>query len=609
MAEVNKHELRSPMSSEDAIISLVQTGFAQMQAGRHAEAESIGRQVLALVPDHADSLHLMGLLSLHRKRSDEAVQWLSRAIRRDPRPLYLTSLGTALLAEGCHDEALQVFDKAVQLEPDDAELWKNLGLALAEAQRTADAVLAFQHALKLDPDHWDAAHRCGILLHDLGRIEESLSYLALCDTLRPNHVPTLRIRAASLHDLKRFEEALALCRQAHALEPGNAEICNQLGIVLRSLRQDEEALHWFEQALALRSDFRDALYNEAEALTKLHRLDEALALYECLKIADPNDPAPDVGIAHLHLLMGNFEAGWAGRETRWKIAKNYPKFQEPIWLGEESLDGKTILIVPDEGLGDTIQFVRYVPMLERLGARVVLIVQDSLHPLLSNLSGVAECIPTSATHRLPAFDFHCPIMSLPLAFGTRLETIPAFRSYLPALQQDRVQVWAERLGAHDRLRVGLVWSGNPKHPDDHNRSIPLQAFRDLLELGATFLSLQKQPRPDDKIVLQKLTGIVDLTGHLTDFVETAALLSCLDLVITVDTSVAHLAGALGCPTWTLLPYTPDYRWLLDREDSPWYPTMRLFRQTKTRDWREVLARVRSELAEKIASFRRRGAGV
>jgi hypothetical protein len=196
---------------------------------------------------------------------------------------------------------------------------------------------------------------------------------------------------------------------------------------------------------------------------------------------------------------------------------------------------------------------------------------------------------------LPPFDFHCPIMSLPLLFRTTLETIPAPASYLPTPAGDRRQVWEDRLGDHDRLRVGLVWSGNPKHKNDHNRSILLRTLSSILDADATFVSLQKDPRSIDKEILLERTDIVDLTAHLTDFMETAALISCLDLVITVDTSVAHLAGALGCPTWILLPYTPDWRWLLDRDDSPWYPTVRLFRQTETRDYASVLDRVRTEL--------------
>jgi Glycosyltransferase family 9 (heptosyltransferase) len=239
-------------------------------------------------------------------------------------------------------------------------------------------------------------------------------------------------------------------------------------------------------------------------------------------------------------------------------------------------------------------------MLAARGASVILISPDPLLSLFSGLPHVSQCFPKSA-RSLPGFDVHCPMSSLPLALGTRLETIPSAKSYLPPPAKSSVQVWEDRLGPHDRLRVGLVWSGNPKHSNDRNRSIPLQILSRILDVDATFVSLQKNPRPGDQVVLLDRTDIVDLTTYLTDFAETAALVSCLDLVITVDTSVAHLAGALGCPTWILLPYTPDYRWLLDRDDSPWYPTVRLFRQTETHDYGEVLDRVRSELLTLISA--------
>jgi ADP-heptose:LPS heptosyltransferase len=206
-----------------------------------------------------------------------------------------------------------------------------------------------------------------------------------------------------------------------------------------------------------------------------------------------------------------------------------------------------------------------------------------------------------STSERPAFDTYCPVSSLPLAFGTKLETIPSATPYLPAPAESRVQAWEERLGPHDKLRVGLVWSGNPIHDNDHNRSIPLRMLARILDVDATFVSLQKDPRPDDKSTLLEHTEIVDLTAHLTDFAETAALASCLDLVISVDTSIAHLAGALGLPTWILLPYMPDYRWLLDRDDSPWYPTVRLFRQPETREYESVLDSVRTELVAMVSA--------
>jgi ADP-heptose:LPS heptosyltransferase len=239
-------------------------------------------------------------------------------------------------------------------------------------------------------------------------------------------------------------------------------------------------------------------------------------------------------------------------------------------------------------------------MVAKLGAKVILLVNDPLVPLLTGLTGLSRCVALSAANTLPAFDVHCPLSSLPLAFGTRLGSIPPAISF-PRPAADRVKSWEQRLGAHDRLRVGLVWSGNPDHKNDHNRSSSLRAFSALFDAAATFVSLQKDPRPADRAVLRERSDIVDFTAHLTDFVETAALIECLDLVITVDTSVAHLAAALGRPTWILLPYTPDYRWLLDRDDSPWYPTARLFRQSETRDYASVVDRVRDELKALVSA--------
>jgi tetratricopeptide (TPR) repeat protein len=591
--------------------ALYSAGLRHLRAERYLDAQVCCRQALAIDSDHADTLHLMGLLSLQTKQYDHAVEWLARAIRLDPKPEYLSSLGTTLQQQGRHEEALKAFDKAVQLKPDDADLWINLGNVLVELERPADAVLSFQHVLKLDPRHGDAAYRSGFLLLRLGRPEQALAYFNLSDELQPNQAVILEMRAIALHGLKRFEQALADNRRAHALNPGNAETCNNIAASLQFLCRDQEALPWFDRALALRPDFIVAFLNKASTLQQLHRFDEAFAIYQHVKTIDPDNAEADWSLSLLQMLTGDFEAGWAGREVRWQARSVvYPKLPQSKWLGAETIAGKTVLIGADEGLGDTIQFARYVPMVAARGARVILMVDDAACAVLAELPGVAQCLPKSAT-LLPAFDMHCPMSSLPLAFATRLDTIPSATSYLPAPAQTRVQTWQDRLedrlktrpGPHHRLRVGLVWSGNPEHKNDHNRSLPLRTFSRILDLDATFVSLQKGPKPDDEKFLRERTEIVDLTADLTDFSETAALISCLDLVITVDTSVAHLAGALGCPTWILLPYVPDYRWLLDRDDSPWYPTMQLFRQTETRDYASVLDRVRAELRTRISAFR------
>jgi hypothetical protein len=240
-------------------------------------------------------------------------------------------------------------------------------------------------------------------------------------------------------------------------------------------------------------------------------------------------------------------------------------------------------------------------MLAARGARVILVVPPALCTLLSAVEGVAQCLPTTS-RELPDCDFHVPLSSLPLTFATRLDTIPAQRCYLPRPAAERVRAWDARLGAHEKLRIGLVWSGNPNHNNDRNRSLPLRLFTPLLDLDAQFVSLQKDPRPGDLALLREHPDIVDPTSDLADFADTAALIACLDLVIAVDTSVAHLAGALGCATWILLPYLPDWRWLLGRDDSPWYPTAKLFRQSETRDYADVVARVRSGLEARIAQW-------
>jgi tetratricopeptide (TPR) repeat protein len=592
----------------DTAAALYQAGLRHRQAGKPLDAQLCAQEALAIDPNHADTLHLLGRLAFDAGQYDHAVEWLTRAIRGDPRPDYLASLGNTLQRQGRHEDALKAFDKAVQLAPGNAELWMDLGGGLAELRRLDEALLSFQHALKLKPDHCDAAYRCGFLLREMARAEEALPYLDLVDRMMPNQPVVLETRALALHSLKRYDEALADNLRAQKLNPGNADTCNNIGASLQFLRRDEEALPWFDRAVALRPGHVLALMNKAASQMQTHRYAEAQATYLQVKAIDPGNAETDWNLSLLYMLTGNFEAGWTMREARWNKANPgvYPKFSKPRWFGkdgiagESDIAGKTIVICADEGLGDTIQFARYVPMVAALGARVILVVDPPAHTLLSGMPGVSQCLRKDIGV-LPPFDLHCPMSGLPLAFATRLDTIPPGACYLPPLPAARVKAWQDRLGRHDKLRVGMVWSGNPAHSNDHNRSTSLQTFTRLFDLDATFVSLQKDARPGDQTMLREYPDVIDPTADLTDFVETAALLSCLDVVVTVDTSVAHLAAALGRRTWILLPYDPDYRWLLDRDDSPWYPTARLFRQTETRDYATVLDRVRGELEALISA--------
>jgi len=428
---------RKPKASEKASESgsaaaLYDAGLRHLRAEQYLDAQICCQQALATDSNHSDSLNLMGMLSLHAKQYDHAIEWVARALRQDPKPEYLVTLGSALQNQGRLEEAFKAFNKAVQLKPDVAELWKNLGNVLLALERPAEALLSFQHILTLNPRHWEAAHTSALLLHQLGRFEEAVKHFDLCDQLRPDHALTLRTRARSLRDLNRLEEALQDSQRAYALDPADAEARNSVGDILARLpHRQEEALQWFDRALELQPDLIQALTNKAVVFGQLHRFEEAIAIYDRLQSLDPDNAEVEMGLGHLHLLLGNFESGWAGHEARRKIrsfSAPYPKFSQPLWLGQEAIDGKTILVHVDEGFGDTIQFARYVPMLAARGARVILVVDGPAFALLSGLAGVSQYFAFPA-QTLPPFDFHCPMSSLPLAFATRLDTIPPGISY------------------------------------------------------------------------------------------------------------------------------------------------------------------------------------
>ncbi|EJN16046.1 TPR repeat-containing protein, partial [Bradyrhizobium sp. YR681] len=457
------------------------------------------------------------------------------------------------------------------------------------------------------PQHFEAVKQ-GKSLFDLGRYAEALDCFNLFEKHNPGIAALYQTRGLCLQRLGRFEEAQADFERSIALNPREAETHKNLGTLHARLGRMEQAMASIDRALALRPDFSAALTEKARVLWGLQLLDEAFAAFRKSLAVDPDNAHTIWNLALLQMLTGDFERGLAGREARWKASLGLVDrgFFQPLWLGEEPLEGKTILLHADEGLGDSIQFARYVPMLAALGARVILEVPPPIRQLLGGITGVAHCIDRSSAI-LPAFDLHCPLGSLPLAFRTRLDTIPFAERYLPAPPAARVKAWEDRLedrlGPHTRLRVGLAWSGNPDHGNDHNRSMALRTLAPLLDCDVQFVSLQKGLRDQDQTFLGERADIVDLTDQLTDFSDTAALMSCLDLVIAVDTSIVHLAGALGVPVWTMVPFNPDWRWLLNRDDSPWYRSMKLFRQVTRGDWASVVDGVRRELADLASAWR------
>jgi tetratricopeptide (TPR) repeat protein len=582
-----------------------EAGLRLLQAGQLAEAERCGRSALTLDQGHADSLHLMGLLSMAAKQYDLAIEWFALAIRQNADTAdYFVNLGTALHRKGRFDEAIKSFDRALVLNPGQATIWCMMGELLQHERRLDEAILSFDQALNVKPDYFEAANASAMLYFETRRYDVAIARYTRSLEIDPNQAAAFNLRGISRSRLRRHEEALADCQRAVALEPDHPDFNKNVGLLMQKLGRHEEAIAWLDKALALNPNHASALNDRGTSLFELRRSEAAFADLIRATEVDPECADYHWNLALMRLRIGEFDAGWLGREWGRKVAVLGfvdRKFAQPQWLGEP-IAGKTILLHSDEGLGDTIQFSRYATMVSQLGARVILEVELPLHALLTGMEGVALCLPKTEGVELPEFDLHCPLSSLPLAFKTRLETIPAPRAYLPPLPEARVREWQARLGPHDRLRVGLVWSGNPLHDNDRNRSTNLQAMSALFDVGARFYSLQKEPREADKAMLAERSEIVDLTEHLGDFVDTAALIACLDLVITVDTSVAHLSAAQGRPTWILLPFTPDYRWLLGRDDSPWYPCATLFRQDEGRDYSKLLARVREELKPLVAAF-------
>jgi tetratricopeptide (TPR) repeat protein len=557
--------------------------------------------VLALRPDHAAALYNRGNAFHALKRFDEALASYDRALTLRPNyPEALCNRAVTLQEVGRLEEALASYDRALALRPNYAMALYNRGGALRELSRLEAALASYDHALAVQPNYAEALFNRGNTLHDLRRFEEALASYDDALALRPGDAAILANRGASLHELQRFEEALASYDRTLVVRPHNVEVLYNRGNTLHDLQRFDEALASYEAAVMHRPDYVEALTNRGVVLHVLKRFAEALASYERALTLRPQFAEAHFSEALCRLLIGDFEHGWKKYEWRWEtrqLAQDKRQFVQPLWLGSNDIAGKTILLHGEQGYGDAIQFCRYVPLVAMRGARVILEVPAPLRELMSSLSGVAQVVERGAS--LPDFDLQCPLLSLPLAFATRLDTIPAATPYLSASPQAKMD-WDNELGSRQRLRVGLAWSGSPTNKNDKHRSIPLRTLLPLLDADVTFVSLQKDVRPTDAAVLRECsTRLRDIRNELRAFSDTAAVISNLDLVITADTSVAHLAGALAKPVWVLLPFVNDWRWLLDRNDSPWYPSARLFRQDVTRVWEPVIAQVHAALLDLV----------
>jgi tetratricopeptide (TPR) repeat protein len=581
------------------VISLLAEASALHQAGRLAEAEKTYQQILAAEPDHFDSLHLLGIISHQRGDHAQALRHIDLALKVIPdNALALNNRGIALKELKRFEEALASYDRALALQPDYAAALLGRANTLTALQRLDEALAGYDRALAVRRDFTDAHVGRGNALYALQRFEEALADYDRAVALRPDHAEAYSSRGATLHELKRFEEALASYDRALALLPDYAEARYNRGNALHALNRFEEALADYDRALALRPDYAEALVNRGITLHQLKRIADALASYDRALALRPDYVAAHYNEGMSRMLIGDIHRGWQKLEWGWVAARQrYIKrdFPQPQWRGSNEIAGKTVLLHAEQGFGDMIQFCRYIPRVAELGARVIFEVYAPLRELMGTLPGVAQFISTGEP--LPDFDMHCPMMSLALALGAGPAAMPAQTPYLRASPQ-AVTDWNGRLGPRHRPRIGLAWSGRPAHDNDHNRSMRLGAFLPgVAGFDATYVSLQREVREHDAALLQERGDVLHFGDELKTYADTAALIANLDLVIAVDTSVAHLAGALAKPVWILLPFIPDWRWLLDRDDSPWYPTARLFRQDETRGWDGVVARVHDALDE------------
>jgi tetratricopeptide (TPR) repeat protein len=578
--------------------------------GQLGRARMLYEEILRAEPRHFEALHLLGVVAAMSGDAREAVDLIERALEIVPgnAPAH-NNRGAALRELGLWDAALESFERAASLQSDYAEPLYNRGNVLKDTGRWQAAVASYDRAIALRPDYAEAYCNRGICLAELGQRAAALASYDQALALNAAFGAAHYNRGNVLCSLRRWDQALGSYDHAVMSRPEFAQAHANRAFALLELGRNDEALASCDRAIALEPDLLVAHSNRAGVLLAMHRVEEALASYDRAISIDAQSASTYVNRGMARLLSGDFTGGWRDYEWRWKdracwIIQEKRDFSQPLWLGEPSLAGRAILLLSEQGYGDTLQFCRYVPLLAARGARVILEVPEALANLMQFLPGVSRVLIQGQPE--PHFDFYCPLLSLPFALGTRLDSIPADVPYLRAGDGHRHR-WETRLGERRGRRVGLAWSGGfrPSRPElwsaNHRRNLPLASLSALKLPGVEFYSLQKGEPAEAELADVRDRGwdgpeIRDLSREIQDFADTAALIEQLDLVISVDTAVAHLAGALGKPVWILNRFDTCWRWMLARSDSPWYPSATLYRQERAGDWEGVMRRVRMDLA-------------
>lgn len=563
---------------------------------RHHEAIQSLQKAVDLDPNYSEGFCHLGTAQRNAGLLHDSLHSLESATRLSPNYREaITEKGITLSSLGEHAHSLECHINASKLDPAFADSYKHIGDAMLKMDRISEALFNYAKAIELKPKNVEAFSNRGGALKKAGRLDEALADYNIAIALRPGCADTYNNRGNTLRDLHRLNEALTDYNRAISIRPDYAEAYNNRGNTLKDLHRFDEALADFNRAITLRPDYAEAYSNQGSMLIEVHRFNEALDNFNRAITANADYAEAYWNKSLLLILSGQYEEGWKLYEWRTRTKaqmQNHYNFQIKKWRGLEDISNKKLLIYAEQGFGDFIQFCRYLPLVKQRVDELIVEVPPALIPLVSTLDCEMTVVPKG--DKLPDFDAYCPIMSLPYAFGTLIDTIPTKIPYLFS-DKEKVRHLRQKLGQTSRPRIGIAWSGSSIHKNDQNRSIRLDALKTLLNTPVEWHSIQKEYRDHDLKFLAEKSEINHHQDDLHDFSDTAALIECMDLVITVDTSVAHVAGALGKPVWILLPYTPDYRWMLNRNDSPWYPTAKLFRQPTLGAWQSVIQSVHSEL--------------
>jgi tetratricopeptide (TPR) repeat protein len=636
---------------------LLATGWRFHQAGDLPRAEEAYRQLVEQEPENAQGWYLLGALCQARGDLAAAAEHLTQALELHPAyPEALNHQGVVFIKQGRFAEATTSFREALRLKPQDVEIQTNLATVLAHQGQQAEALALLQAALHLQPNYaraqtlfrktraaWEQiwatsagdANDAGVALLGKGRLDDAAASFRQALRQRNDFPEAYNNLGYTLASQGRLEEAIACYQQALRLRPGTVEAHNNLGNALRLRRRALEAEASYREAIRLGSETDETYHGLGVTLLEQFRLDEAIDCFQravhlqpCMAAAHNNlgstlwllgrfeealasyakamQAKPDYPDAHWNaglvwLQLGNWEKGWSEHEWRWRRPNRPARtFAQPPWEGC-SLAGRTILLYAEQGLGDTIQFIRYARVLHEQGATVIVECQRALLRLLARCPGIDRLVAEGDP--LPPYDVRAPLMSVPYHLGTRVETIPAQVPYLSA-DPVLVKEWGQRLTALSGFKIGINWQGNPESPHDAHRSVNLKEFTPLAQLpGVQLVSLQHGPASDQLRAVAGKWPVTDLGGRLDEeagpFMDRAAVMQNLDLLVSTDTSIPHLAGALGVPVWLALGRVPDWRWLLNRADCPWYPTMRLFRQERPGDWAGVFRRIAEAIRQRM----------